>query len=1188
MKRFFYILSLLASLPVVGLAQTTTENFVKTETMLNSASNSSSLKAIQYYNGLGYPTVGATTVGQSGQTAYTLTTYDALNREERQYLPVATDNSIAYKAPSTIISNSTTFYSNDNTAYTQNHYDALDRVLFKEQSGQAWRSANKRDTLIYAANTADDKVLRYTASSANNTLTATGQYYPDGSLTKETTKDPDGKTVVTFKDLFGNVVLQRVAGNLDTYYVYDDLGRLRFVLPPAYQDKKNKALYCYEYRYDNKGRVVRKYLPGAEYVEYWHDTADRVICMQDGAMRKAGKYRFTIYDKFGHVAIQGVCTNYLYKPNHNVNPSVTATYTPNCTGFLNTGYTVDNTTNLFPGATLEVVNYYDNYDFVSKNHNSRFSGISVPTAVKQTGRLTGSTVIASNGEWLSQVMVYDVRGNLLKTVSRELNGRIVTSTNTYSFTNKLVTSNRTVNVGYGDDLTFMESNGYNGSNDKRVAYTVGVAHGKPLASLTQSYAYNALGQLSTVTRPFTGNATKTVNYTYDLHGWLKSITAKGFSEELFYADGPGEPLFNGNISAMKWTNGNSIISSTMEWANGNGNITTMEWANGNNAHVHDNMIAYDGTNRITDVINVKPDTLSSIINKPIDEIPEYPIIANSTDRLVRGYKFTYDDANRLTDAVYGEKDSLDTNTDRYSEKGITYDKNGNIKKLERRGKKQNGSYGIIDNLNITYNGNQLSSVTESAAELTYNGSLDYKGSKGSQYKYNENGSLVSDKSRGIAFISYDLSGNPLQIYFTNGNVTKYVYTASGQKLRTVYYTAVPNITRTIGTQPAELTQAQILSVDSTDYLLGGSLVLKNGRIDKVIFDGGYCQATAENATTDKFAFNFYNKDHLGNIREVVNAAGKVKQVTNYYPFGATYFDNSAATSPDYQPYKYNGKEFDKMNGLNTYDYGARQHEPTLARWDRIDPLCEKYYSISPYAYCGNNPVNRIDPDGQKFTDSLQQYVDEYLDEIATKRWTLMKQMQLYGNSQDLTELYFECIRAEIELAVLAESDQVYDLKTGLNKEVNGMVLLGETSYDPQTKNVLIDLKDVPSSGNFASLAHELKHCYQFDTGYLSFRKNRSGEFIGGLLYDYGDEVEAFKRGALFGGNPQIPTEYNYLKDDEHIRYHRPGTCLELGTAEQNFLRQQGEIYRLSTPRTPLPKAYPLIMAGARWHVGMFQ
>lgn len=84
---------------------------------------------------------------------------------------------------------------------------------------------------------------------------------------------------------------------------------------------------------------------------------------------------------------------------------------------------------------------------------------------------------------------------------------------------------------------------------------------------------------------------------------------------------------------------------------------------------------------------------------------------------------------------------------------------------------------------------------------------------------------------------------------------------------------------------------------------------------------------------------------------------------DYYPFGTPFSSRLYAIKSGYQPFKYNGKEFDMMHGLNTYDYGARQYYPLLARWDRVDPLCEKYYNVSPYAYCHNNPINRIDPDG---------------------------------------------------------------------------------------------------------------------------------------------------------------------------------------------------------------------------------
>ena len=88
---------------------------------------------------------------------------------------------------------------------------------------------------------------------------------------------------------------------------------------------------------------------------------------------------------------------------------------------------------------------------------------------------------------------------------------------------------------------------------------------------------------------------------------------------------------------------------------------------------------------------------------------------------------------------------------------------------------------------------------------------------------------------------------------------------------------------------------------------------------------------------------------------------------NITSFGAPYADATASKGADVQPYKYNGKELDLMHGLNTYDYGARQHDPILARWDRIDPLCEEFYNISPYSYCANNPIKYIDPDGNSPT-----------------------------------------------------------------------------------------------------------------------------------------------------------------------------------------------------------------------------
>ena len=109
------------------------------------------------------------------------------------------------------------------------------------------------------------------------------------------------------------------------------------------------------------------------------------------------------------------------------------------------------------------------------------------------------------------------------------------------------------------------------------------------------------------------------------------------------------------------------------------------------------------------------------------------------------------------------------------------------------------------------------------------------------YVYNGSGSLVSDAGRGIARIDYDYRNNPVRIQFTDGSVTRYVYSAAGEKLRATHLTAVPNISVAIGSA-RELLPSEILGADSTDYLLGGSLTIKNGRIDKYRFDEGYCQA----------------------------------------------------------------------------------------------------------------------------------------------------------------------------------------------------------------------------------------------------------------------------------------------------------------------------------------------------------
>ena len=124
---------------------------------------------------------------------------------------------------------------------------------------------------------------------------------------------------------------------------------------------------------------------------------------------------------------------------------------------------------------------------------------------------------------------------------------------------------------------------------------------------------------------------------------------------------------------------------------------------------------------------------------------------------------------------------------------------------------------------------------------------------------------------------------------------------------------------------------------------------------------------------------YYRRDHLGNNREVWRAsytlgstthAAATVQRTQYYPSGLPWASNSG-DNPWVQDNKYNGKEFVEMHGLDEYDSEARWYYPAIMRTTTMDPHAENYYSISPYAWCANNPVRMVDPDGRdprKFKD----------------------------------------------------------------------------------------------------------------------------------------------------------------------------------------------------------------------------
>ncbi len=284
----------------------------------------------------------------------------------------------------------------------------------------------------------------------------------------------------------------------------------------------------------------------------------------------------------------------------------------------------------------------------------------------------------------------------------------------------------------------------------------------------------------------------------------------------------------------------------------------------------------------------------------------------------------------MLNATYGETAGISTNANRFSENVTGYDKNGNIKSLQRYSQTAASAYGLIDNLTFTLYGNRLSRVDDAVTASAYNGGFEFKDGvkQANEYAYDANGNLTKDLNKGITRITYNCLNLPNAVTFSDGSTITYTYGADGTKLRTVH--KIGGATTT------------------TDYC--GNVVYENGMQKMLLTEEGY-------VTLSDNKYHYYLKDYQGNNRVVVNQSGTVEETSHYYPFGGVF------ASTNIQPYKYNGKELDTKKGLNWYDYGARHYDAALGRFMTVDRFAEKYPSMSTYQYGANNPIRNIDMNG---------------------------------------------------------------------------------------------------------------------------------------------------------------------------------------------------------------------------------
>ena len=927
--------------------------------------------SVAYFDGLGRPmqTVQRK-ASPSGKDLVTIQEYDDFGRESNSWLPGLSSANGAF-VDFDIVKQSarSTTMNNDQSPFSFPVYEAspLNRVSEQYGPGQDWHTTkdneneNERKAVRtrYLTNNSSYPCINF--SVGNNTVIKNNDY-TEGQLFVTEIKDEDGNTSYEFKDKLGQVVLTRQINEgvkYDTYFVYDDFGNLRYVLPPSLIDIiSNKSTgtsigdgavemeqFAYIYKYDNRNRCIQKHLPGCDWIYYVYDKADRLVFTQDGEQRKDNKneWLFSIPDAFGRPVLSGICKNDITKDK-------LETYLKDVVvkaKWINTantykGYEISGIALTTP--TLLSVSYYDSYEFLNKNNfpnyiyqeNKEAEGYGKvygdhkpENSLKNKGLLTGTITYTLGGDEnqselqnkeLYSVMYYDYKKQVVQVHSSNHMGGMDLTCTAYDFAGnptKMYTE-QTVKNDKNLIITTKELYTYTYDHQGRLKETKHQLNNGAAMSLAKNI-YDESGRLQS-NKKADSNTLNTA-YTYNVRSWTKAITNPLFQQTLYYNEsyGGGKPQYSGNIAAISWK--------------------------------------------------------------------------HSSENITRGYAFSYDNLSRLTAANYLQNAAANSNY----KTAYTYDKMGNMKTLLRYGKKDVGnsssSYDMVDNLTMKYTGNQLINVHDAGTDLAMSTSYDFKDYSKAvtdmEYTYNRNGAMDKDLNRGITSITYNSLNLPVSMEIDNPHAKgriHYLYSAGGIKLRTVHETDPVTLSAPIAAATTYSTGETKIKI--TDYV--GNNIYENNTLKRILVDGGYIEDNI---------YHFYITDHLGNNRIVANASGTITQQNHYYPFGMTFAENSSNES---QPYKYNGKEFDSELGVNQYDYSARYYEPSTSRFTTVDPHAEKYYGWSPYAYVGNNPIKLTDPTGMdwvlRYVDGIAEY---YYDRDITSQDDITNK---YGKDSGIAHL----------------------------------------------------------------------------------------------------------------------------------------------------------------------------------------
>ncbi|MBN1951788.1 MAG: RHS repeat-associated core domain-containing protein [Bacteroidales bacterium] len=951
---------------------------VTSRTILNALADSLIMEDITYFDGLGRPMqVVNMHASPEGRDIRQVITYDEYGREAVQYLPyVSTTNSGDYD--DSWGSNLSAFYSgsgiggttvaSDTEPWGYKVFDGspLNRVVKEYGAGESWHSASAGflqghyTGYTQSCNNTNDSV---TIWSIIDEIPEMDGYYEAARLYKAEVSDEDGHVSQEFTDFQGKTILKRSWDGekwLETYYVYDDFGLLRFVIPPmavalnlkesemfdsnselltadttmsAYPEASfyrasdvhvmlttgfefeagvdgdqffilpfGSALdeLCYSYKYDTLGRMIEKKLPGADPVYMVYDSRNRLVATQDGNQRSGdatGEEDTWLFTKYD-VLNRPYATGYFVYDGErdSLQQHLDAS-------ILDNAY-------LFGDSRMAGTYNYSNLTFPTSSTCTEGTLNYLTTTYYDSypGDRDSSFYVnnLSDPQYFGEnEAIWNTKGLVTLTKTRVL------GTESWEYLSSYYDYKGRVLVQY------LENDYLDGTD------------------ITQ-FEYGFTGDIKKSNHTQTlGDSTRTEWTIFEYDPSLRPVaTWHKIGETPDYPDCISTSAYNeaGQLITKKLGVNETQSLQTVDYLyNIRGWMTNMNKPSnlGNDLFA---MQLYYNTNILWD-----PVTTTDQYNGNLSAI-RWRNVANENQL---AYGFTYDELNRLIQADYEKKTGAISWTDdtAFDVDSISYDANGNILFLRR----YNQNSATMDELEYSYmyygTSNQLRAVSDNASAA---GGFEDGASLLTEYRYDPNGNMIIDQNKGITLgIQYNYLNLPEYLAIDTIAV-EYIYDAAGTKLMN-------------STQIGD-------SLSETIYF--GNFVYENGSLKYILSPEGRI-----NYTNGNYDYEYWMKDHLGNIRltfsdlngdDTIQVENEVSQINDYYPFGLKQQD-STYINDGTQRYLYNGKELQK--GTEWLDYGARMYDAALGRFHVIDRFAEKYASMTPYQYGANNPISFIDING---------------------------------------------------------------------------------------------------------------------------------------------------------------------------------------------------------------------------------